>query len=314
LILRFLTRAASLLPLCAAACMPVAESSPATAPAAATPPTAAPASTPMPAHDTPQPYTLHNTEVRPLPRSRNGRDYVLYVALPASYGTEREKRYPVLYLCDGYWDFGLVKGFYGNLVYDKVVPEFILVGLGYQGESPDYDTLRVHDLTPVAERGGWAAAKDPGHAAEFLAVVEAEIVPFMERSYRADPGYRVLGGSSLGGLFALYVLFTKPALFQAYIAPSPAVSWADGWLFSQEAQFAAAHPHARARLFMTGAGAEAPDFLAAIQRMDGQLKAHAHQGLSYEFRLVEGERHAGTKAESYNRGVRFAFAPLVTGK
>jgi hypothetical protein len=31
----------------------------------------------------------------------------------------------------------------------------------------------------------------------------------------------------------------------------------------------------------------------------------------YSFRLIEGERHAGTKAESYNRGVRFAFAPLA---
>jgi hypothetical protein len=65
---------------------------------------------------------------------------------------------------------------------------------------------------------------------------------------------------------------------------------------------------------MSGAGAESPDFLAAVQRMDAQLKAHAHRGLSYEFRLVEGERHAGTKAESYNRGVRFVFAPLVAGK
>jgi hypothetical protein len=27
--------------------------------------------------------------------------------------------------------------------------------------------------------------------------------------------------------------------------------------------------------------------------------------------LVDGERHSGTKAESYNRGVRFAFAPLA---
>jgi hypothetical protein len=27
--------------------------------------------------------------------------------------------------------------------------------------------------------------------------------------------------------------------------------------------------------------------------------------------MVEGERHAGTKAESYNRGLRFAFAPIA---
>jgi hypothetical protein len=62
---------------------------------------------------------------------------------------------------------------------------------------------------------------------------------------------------------------------------------------------------------MTGASAESPSFLAAIQRLDAELKMRRFQGLTYEFRLVDGERHAGAKAESYNRGVRFAFAPLV---
>jgi predicted alpha/beta superfamily hydrolase len=250
------------------------------------------------------PYTLPNTQVRTLPRSVDGRDYILYVALPASYQREPQKRYPVLYLCDGYWDFALVRGFYGNLVYDRVVPELILVGFGYPGHSPDFEALRAHDYTPEP-----LPDRDSGHAPEFLTTIEHQIIPFVEASYRADPGYRVLAGSSLGGLFTLYALFTNPELFQGYIAPSPAVNWASSWLFSYESQFAEKHPSLQARLFVTGAGAEAPDFLAAIQRFDAQVKQHAYKGLTYEFRLVEGERHAGTKAESYNRGVRFAFAP-----
>jgi predicted alpha/beta superfamily hydrolase len=261
------------------------------------------------------PHTLRDTEVRSLPRSANGKDYLLYVALPRSYASDPGRRYPVLYLCDGYWDFVLVKGFYGNLLYDRVIPELIIVGLGYQGEAPDYDALRASDYTPVPERpvttGGTPKPPGTGHAPEFLRALEGEIIPFVERAYRADPGYRVLGGSSLGGLFTLYVLLTRPALFQAYIAPSPAVSWADGWLFSEEARFAQGRTALRARLFMSGAGAESPEFLAAIQRFDGVLRGRGYPGLSYEFRLVEGERHAGTKAESYNRGVRFAFAPLA---
>ena len=61
--------------------------------------------------------------------------------------------------------------------------------------------------------------------------MEREIIPFVEARYRVDTSYRVLGGSSLGGLFALYVLFTEPALFTAYIAPSPAMPFARDWLF-----------------------------------------------------------------------------------
>ena len=58
---------------------------------------------------------------------------------------------PCIYICDGYWDFGLLKGFYGNLVYDKALPELIIVGIGYPGEKPNYDVLRRHDYTPVPD-------------------------------------------------------------------------------------------------------------------------------------------------------------------
>jgi hypothetical protein len=33
--------------------------------------------------------------------------------------------------------------------------------------------------------------------------------------------------------------------------------------------------------------------------------------LAYEFRIIDGERHAGNQTESYNRGLRFVFAPLA---
>jgi predicted alpha/beta superfamily hydrolase len=254
---------------------------------------------------------IENTEVRTLPRSTNGRDYLLYVALPDSYAKQPQRLYPVLYLCDGYWDFNLVKGFYGNLIYDKVVPEFILVGFGYAGDNPDYGKLRQWDYTPVPDTRPGTDPRTSGHAAEFLAVVEHQFIPFVERTYRAEPSYRVLGGSSLGGLFTLYALFQKPGLFQAYVAPSPAANWADDWLFQMEEAYAESGRPVRARLFMTGAEKEWPDLLAAIKRFDDRLSKRAYPDLVYQFRLIDGERHAGTKAESYNRGVRFVFAPLA---
>ena len=148
-----------------------------------------------------------------------------------------------------------------------------------------------------------------GHAGEFLDVIERQIIPFVEGRYRVDSSYRVLGGSSLGGLFALYVLFTKPALFTAYIAPSPATPFARGWLFGHEDAFAKSGKPLTARLYMTAAEKEEAWVVDAIKKFDGQLRARAYPGLTYEFRVIDGERHAGTKPESFNRGVRFAFAP-----
>jgi hypothetical protein len=246
-----------------------------------------------------------------LPRAANGRDYLLYVALPPDYASKPERKYPALYICDGYWDFTLLNGFYGNLRYDRVIPDFVIVGIGYAGEDPDYDSLRRYDYTPVPDPASDPEGRTSGHAPEFLGVLADEIIPFVEREYRVDSSYRVLGGSSLGGLFALYALFERPGLFQAYIAPSPAVDWADDWLFEVEREAAARGTRLPARLYMTGAGEESPPFLAAIERFSARLEAHEHPGLVYEWRLIDGERHSGTKAESYNRGVRFAFAPLA---
>ena len=253
------------------------------------------------------PHILRNTEIRTLPRSANGRDYQLFVALPPNYATSG-KRYPVLYICDGYWDFTLINGFYGNLRYDQVVPHFIVVGLGYQNASTnaEFDVLRRYDYTMVPDQ------RDPrgehtGHAGEFLSVIEHEIIPFVEMEYRVDPSYRVLSGNSLGGLFSLYAMLAKPGLFQAHVAASPACY---PELFALEEKFAASGARLPARLFLTGAEKEDPGFLAAIKRFNDRLQSRRYQGFKYQWRLIDGEGHTGTKAESYNRGLRFAFEPL----
>lgn len=253
------------------------------------------------------PHVLRNTQIRTLPRSANGRDYQLFVALPPDYATSG-KKYPVLYICDGYWDFTLISGFYGNLIYDRVVPHFIIVGFGYQhaATNAEFDVLRRHDYTLVSD-GNDPKGERSGHAADFLAVVETEIIPFVEMEYRVDPSFRALSGNSLGGLFSLYAMFAKPGLFQAHVAASPACPPA---LFEFEKKFAADHPHLPARLFMTGAEKEGRGFLADIKRFNERLQSRRYEGFKYQWRLIDGEGHTGTKAESYNRGLRFAFEPL----
>lgn len=254
------------------------------------------------------PHTIPDTELRVLPPATNGRSYQLHISLPASYVKEPARRYPVLYVTDGYWDFETVHASYMNLVYDRVAPECVIVGLGYAGENLDYGTLRGWELSP-APLG--PDAKASGHAADFLKILEQTIMPFVAREYRTDPSYRVLAGSSLGGLFTLYTMYTKPDLFQAYIAASPAVAVHNGWLFDYEEAFAKANRPLKARLYMTAAENEWPSFRAAIERFNTRLTGRHYAGFVSAFRLIDGERHGGTKSESYNRGLRFAFAPLA---
>jgi predicted alpha/beta superfamily hydrolase len=253
------------------------------------------------------PHTIPGSELRVLPENAAGRHYQLSVGLPASYAKQSVRRYPVVYVTDGYWDFQKLDAIRGSLVFDKVVPEFIIVGLGYAGENLDYGRLRAWELSPVA-LGGDA---NTGHAADFLATIETQIIPFVEREYRADPAHRVLAGASLGGLFTLYAMYAKPDLFSAWVAVTPAVAVNDSWLLGYEQRFAQAGGVLEGRLFASMGENENPDFLSAILRYNARVASRKYPHLAYQFRIIDGERHAGMQLESYTRGLRFVLAPLA---
>ncbi|MGQ3053122.1 MAG: alpha/beta hydrolase [Roseateles sp.] len=253
-------------------------------------------------------HTVPGSLLRALPKNADGRTYQLHIHLPASFAKEPQRRYPVLYVTDGYWDFATVVSSYNNLNYDKVVPEFITVGLGYAGDNLDYGALRAWELSPV--RLG-PLAFGTGHADKFIASLERDIFPLLERDYRGDPAQRYLAGSSLGGLFALHAMYAKPDLFKGYIAASPAVVMGNDWIIGKAKAYAATGKPINARLYVTGAEYEWPGFLAGIKRYQALLPTLKHAGLVFQNRTIDGERHAGTKAESYTRGMRFVFEPLA---
>jgi len=96
---------------------------------AAPPPSAAPASKPLNAAFAR--VTLPDTELRQLNSSATGRSYDIYIRLPDAYARDRGKKYPVLYVLDGQWDFKLLDSIQSGLLYDKFVPEMIIVGITY---------------------------------------------------------------------------------------------------------------------------------------------------------------------------------------
>jgi predicted alpha/beta superfamily hydrolase len=253
------------------------------------------------------PHTIGNSQLRVLPRNADGREYQLHIGLPASYAKDKDRRYPVFFVTDGYWDFEKMHVIRGSLVYDKVVPEFIIVGLGYPGENLDYGRMRRWELSPVQFDG------DPrtGRAGNFLRALETEIIPFVEREYRIDPENRILAGASLGGLFTLYAMYSKPQLFSGYVAATPAVVVGNDWLIDYEESFVAENRALSTRLFVSVGENESPAFRRAIMRYHERVSSRKHEGLAYQFRVIDGERHAGMQSESYTRGLRFVFKPLA---
>jgi predicted alpha/beta superfamily hydrolase len=268
---------------------------------AAAPVGAAAAQSPAAGADSIPPVTLPGTELRHLTSAATGRDYDIYVSLPADYAAHPDARYPVLYVLDGQWDFKLMLSIQGGLAYDRWNPPIIIVGITYSGANPDYNALRAMDLTPVASR----TIPGSGAAPQFLSFLRHQVIPFVESAYRADPARRVLLGASFGGLFTLYAMFSDPALFAGYVAGSPAVSYGGRAAFGVEASYAAAHHDLPVRLFVAVGGNE--ELAGPVQEFWGVLRSRHYAGLTLETRVIAGERHSGNKPEAFNRGLRFVL-------
>jgi predicted alpha/beta superfamily hydrolase len=248
-----------------------------------------------------QSIAVPRSELQKMKSTATGRDYDLYIHKPADFDKSKDKKYPVLYLLDGQWDFKLLDSVIGGLVYDKWMPDIVVVGITYSGDHPDYDALRAMDYTPTpGERKG------SGDGPKFLRFLQTELIPFMEKSYRGDPTRRILGGHSFGGLFTLYAMFTDPSLFWGYLAGSPDLVWDNDFGVRQEAQYATKHKDLPVRLFMAVGGAE--ELVTPSVSFVRTLAARRYDGLHWDGRVIEGERHSGVKPEFYNRGLRFLFS------
>jgi len=253
-------------------------------------------------------FALGGTEVLQLPSKTNGRSYEISVGF--AYKNEPGQRHPTVYVLDGYWDFPLVNTIRGALQYDEAIPDVIVVGIGYTGfdaSAPELMDLRASDDTPTTS----SKRLDSGRGPEFLRFIAEELFPFIESRYPSDPAHRVLAGASFGGLFTLYTLFERPELFYGYVAMSPAVRWDDSWIVRREREFHASHPALAARLWLSVGGDEDKEAMAAERAFFKQIEASKYRDFALRSRVLEGERHAAMKNESYNRGLRFVLAPLA---
>ncbi|MFC5272395.1 alpha/beta hydrolase [Adhaeribacter terreus] len=159
-----------------------------------------------------------------------GEKRTLNIYLPEGYDPKDTVRYPVIYLLDGSADedfihiAGLVQ--YNSFEWINRVPKSIVVGI----ETVD----RRRDFTfPSTIEKDKKANPTSGHSDKFIAFLETELQPFIQRKYKPSAS-KTLIGQSLGGLLTTEILFKKPDLFSKYIIVSPSLWWDNGSLLSQQ--------------------------------------------------------------------------------
>lgn len=140
--------------------------------------------------------------------------------------------YRVLYVLDGNAFFGL---FHDAKRLQGEFADTIIVSVGYPTDKPHDFVRRAYDFTPPAP----GAKLRQGGQDAMLDFLEKTLKPAIAARYTVDADQESLFGHSFGGMFALYAMYTRPALFDHYVAASPTLWWANRYLLPSERDFTA---------------------------------------------------------------------------
>ena len=244
---------------------------------------------------------------------RNSR--FLRVWLPPDYEAEnnQSKHYPVLYLNDGQNLFEVVSAFGGvewqvdetanRLIRAGLVPPMIIVGIDNAGKDRIREYMPHRSMNPVMLR---AQGK---YYPDFLT---KEVMPFIEHNYRVatGPENTGLGGSSLGGLIALYTAIERPRLFERLLIESPSL-WVSNRQIIKDSRMVREWPE---RIFLAVGTAEAgsPEKSRRVVDDVRQLEAIVRRAVLSERRLrlvvKEGAGHnEAAWAERFPEALQFLY-------
>lgn len=260
------------------------------------------------------PYEVLGSEVWDVPDPASGRDYQVFVALPAGYADNPDKRYPVLYVTDADYAFPLVWQMARRLnVEGRKIEDFILVGLSYaKGEGGMHSRRRDYTPTTHGPSGSPADAVHGG-AGDYITYLETQALPFVAKRYRSDESRRMFLGHSYGALLGTQVLLERPQLFSGYILGSPSY-WFDKHEMERRLAAAGKPAELQARAYMYVGEYESvqhggdADMVVDAQRMIGLLGARGGRALELKLDVLNDEDHLSVAPRGFMHGLKYLLA------
>lgn len=229
-----------------------------------------------------------------------GEERVVLIRTPAGYETN-QVRYPVLYMTDGDDHMGHTASTIEFLTENGRMPDLIVVGVT--------NTDRTRDLTPTKSTGKTPAGElrfpTSGGADNFLKFFETELIPHIEEQYRVQP-YRILAGHSLGGLFAIHAMITKPGLFNSYIAVSPSLQWENGEALQRAENYLKNQKEMKVSLFVS-IGNEPGAIGTSFDKFKELLSKTNIKGFEWQAERMADEDHGSVVLRSHYFGLRKVY-------
>jgi predicted alpha/beta superfamily hydrolase len=231
-------------------------------------------------------FVLHSTTV--------GDDFEIHVIVPAGY-EDTADRYPVVYFLDAYdTQIGLVRERLVDL------PAVIAVGIGYPGSDH-----RNRDYAFPAD----PVYPESGGADRFYTFLDTELLPSIDADYRSD-GQRVLVGHSLGGYFTTFALLQTTSThrpFSGFVALSPALQLASGWIFGLEAEVAQRETDMAVALYTNVGEIESAYFNAYFDELVARLGSRSYPSFRLMAERVPEANHCCTETPGWSAGLPFVL-------
>ena len=257
----------------------------------------------LPQHDISQnkfeDFSLYNTKAEYFKSEIVADSFFILVSVPDSY-TSDDNNYPVLYVLDGDISFGMAASISRYLQIGNNIPELIVVGIGYGLLTKETAEKRRRDFRPTQSGG----------AENFLKFLNEELIPFIDVNYRTIRGNRTINGYSLGGLFGLYALFTKPDSFSNYIIGSPNLSWDDYSIFNYENKSLEKIGDLQLNIFVSVGSEESEErYFNPVDSLVTSIQNHNYPGMYLKTQVFNGSGHLEGPPESLTHGLISVYKP-----
>jgi predicted alpha/beta superfamily hydrolase len=240
----------------------------------------------------PQHATLHSAILK--------QERAIDVYLPKDHEKNAAQRFETLYVLDGDWNAKIVVETVDFLQSVGFVPPIIVVSVPNYFDGKGVNS-RDHDLTPTA------LPNEPrsGGAADFLAFLKTELLPYVNSHYPAN-GVSLVHGHSYGGLFLTYVLANDPTVFDGYLILDPAMWWDQHLISKSLDEKIAATPTQGKAIYI--AGRSGPAFKGmGVDSLQPVFETKAPKALPWKIVAYPNETHDSLKFKATFDALKFVY-------
>ncbi|MHC0445795.1 alpha/beta hydrolase [Flavobacterium sp. 3-218] len=237
---------------------------------------------------------------------------ILNIYLPEGYNPAETTKYPVIYLLDGSADedfihiSGLVQ--FNSFEWINQVPKSIVVGIATVDRRRDF-------TFPTTVEKDKSRFPTTGHSDQFIAFIEKELLPFMDKKYKTNESKTIIG-QSLGGLLETEILLKKPFLFNKYVIVSPSLWWNNGSILDLDSEILNENFSQKTEIYIAvGKEGLAPTAIPRVMEVDAnllteKLKASKSKNIKVYFDYFPEENHGTILHPAVANSFKF-FYPQV---